>query len=151
MQENMKNKRDCIIINTIGEDFDGNKKFVKFWRYHYASNDSRCVLASDMCLDIETSKITIGDQLVPFITSIQVYFEDKYYLFRKPTEFMKFLLKIKKCYALGPLRVLKIFIHNIKNSECLKKKGVMKEVINLLKKPGKRVNTMCAKVFEGYL
>ena len=44
-----------------------------------------------------------------------------------------------------------IFIHNIKNSECLKKKGVMKEVINLLKKPGKRVNTMCAKVFEGYL
>lgn len=114
MQENMKNKRDCIIINTIGEDFDGNKKLVKFWRYHYASADSRCVLASDMCLDIETSKITIGDQLVPFITSIQVYFEDKYYLFRKPTKFMEFLLKIKKCYGLSPLRILKIFIHNIK-------------------------------------
>lgn len=44
-----------------------------------------------------------------------------------------------------------ILIRNVKNSGCLKKKGLMQEVIKLLKKPRKRVNAMCVNAYDGYL
>ena len=104
MQENMK----CKARKIIGKNEKG-----KFF-YTNGKIDSRWVLAHEICLDTETSKIVMADNLVPFITSIQVYFEDKYHLFRKPTEFINWLLNIKADYGLNPLRVVKIFIHNEK-------------------------------------
>ena len=106
MQENMKNKSGwCVTTNEKGKDF---------YRKPNKVVDTRMVLVNEMCLDIETSKVVIDGNYLPFITSIQVYFEDKYYLFRKPTEFMQWLLKLKADYGLNENRVLKIFIHNEK-------------------------------------
>lgn len=106
MQENMKNKSGwCVTTNEKGKDF---------YRKPNKVVDTRMVLVNEMCLDIETSKVVIDGNYLPFITSIQVYFEDKYYLFRKPTEFMQWLLKLKTDYGLNENRVLKIFIHNEK-------------------------------------
>lgn len=106
MQENMKNKsRWCVTTNEKGKDF---------YRKPNKVVDTRMVLVNEMCLDIETSKVVVDGNYLPFITSIQVYFEDKYYLFRKPTEFMQWLLKLKADYGLNENRVLKIFIHNEK-------------------------------------
>lgn len=41
-----------------------------------------------------------------------------------------------------------VLIRNVKNSGCLKKKSLMQEVIKLLKKPTKRINTRCVNALD---
>lgn len=91
-----------------------NEKGVQFYTNVRGKEDSRWVLTNEICLDTETSKVVVDGNIIPFITSIQVYFENKYHLFRKPTEFIKWLLQLKEDYGLNPYRVIKIFIHNEK-------------------------------------
>lgn len=106
MLENMKNK-DGWFINK-------NEKGVEFYAKRRDNGKSRWVLTNEICLDIETSKVVVDGNIMPFITSIQVYFEEKYYLFRRPTQFMDWLLRLKEDYGLNEYRVVKIFIHNAK-------------------------------------
>lgn len=106
MLENMK----CKARHGLGK----NEKGIMFHTSSRNSDGSRWVLTNEICLDIETSKIVIDGNYLPFITSIQVYFENNYYLFRKPTEFIDWLLKLKEDYGLNENRVVKIFIHNEK-------------------------------------
>lgn len=107
MLQNMKNQKGwCKFTNEKGK---------VFYRKPNKIVNSRTVLTNEMCLDIETSKVKMMDgSVLPFISSIQIYFEDKYYLFRKPTKFMEWLLEIKEDYGLDENHVLKIFIHNEK-------------------------------------
>lgn len=106
MLENMKNK-DGWFINK-------NDKGVEFYAKRRDNGKSRWVLTHEICLDIETSKVVVDGNIMPFITSIQVYFEDNYHLFRRPTQFMDWLLRLKEDYGLNEYRVVKIFIHNAK-------------------------------------
>lgn len=106
MLENMK----CKARQGLAK----NEKGILFHTSSRNINSSRWVLTNEICLDIETSKVMIDGNYLPFITSIQIYFEEKYYLFRKPTEFMNWLLKLKEDYGLNENRVVKIFIHNEK-------------------------------------
>ncbi len=78
------------------------------------------ICSEPLCLDIETSNNHAADpkDLITWITSIQVLFNGKYYLFRTPEDFIEYLLALIKRYGLRGRtkenRGIKIicFIHN---------------------------------------
>lgn len=65
-----------------------------------------------MSCDTETSWNHDDKNPKCWITSIQVFFQNEYKLFRKPTEFIKYLLDIIEKYNLNPQKRLKILFHN---------------------------------------
>ena len=73
-----------------------------------------CYASEAIYLDIETSNNHASDprKLRTWITSIQVRFDNEYYLFRKPTELTTWLNSLIKKYDLDPDRRILVFIHN---------------------------------------
>lgn len=65
-----------------------------------------------MACDTETSNNKSEENPKTWISSIQVYFQKKYYLFRKPSEFCEFLIKIIDKYNLNSKRRLWLIFHN---------------------------------------
>lgn len=73
-----------------------------------------CYASEAIYLDIETSNNHASDprKLRTWITSIQVRFDNNYYLFRKPTELTAWLNSLIKKYDLDQDRRILVFIHN---------------------------------------
>lgn len=65
-----------------------------------------------MSCDTETSWNHDENNPICWISSIQVYFCDEYYLFRKPSEFIEFLSNIINKYQLNFNKRIKILFHN---------------------------------------
>ena len=64
-------------------------------------------LDEPMICDTETSHNHNEKNPICWITSIQVFFNGKYFLFRKPTEFMEYLNRLIKLYRLDENRRIK--------------------------------------------
>lgn len=69
-------------------------------------------LDEPMICDTETSHNHNEKNPICWITSIQVFFNGKYFLFRKPTEFMEYLNSLIKLYRLDENRRIKVCFHN---------------------------------------
>ena len=82
-------------------------KFIKKNKY----SDTK-VLDEPCIIDIETSWNHDEEEPISWITSIQVYFNKKLQLFRKPSELMSYLLDLIHTYDLNKDRQLMIVIHN---------------------------------------
>ena len=81
--------------------------------YNKYKGDKTIYYAEDfMACDIESSHNNNENNPKCWITSIQVYFQNKYYLFRKPTEFTSFLCEIINKYELNSNRRLWVLFHN---------------------------------------
>lgn len=64
-------------------------------------------------LDTETSHTCINGEEVGWITSIQWIFDGKYKLYRKPSDFCKFLNSLKSKYDLNDNNMMVVYIHNM--------------------------------------
>lgn len=73
-----------------------------------------CYCSEAIYLDTETSNNHAEDprELRTWITSIQVRFDNNYYLFRKPTELIEWMNSLIKKYDLNPERKIICYCHN---------------------------------------
>lgn len=85
---------------------------MKFIYDRYKGNNTTYYLSEAMYCDTETSWNKDTENTICWISSIQVLFNNKYYLFRKPTEFMDFLNDIIKLYKLNKYRRVRLLFHN---------------------------------------
>ena len=80
-------------------------KFIK-------KNKYRNICVDYACLDCETSWNHDIDNPICWITSIQFLFQDEYFLFRKPSEFVKHLKSIENKIVDRDKNKIVIYIHN---------------------------------------
>ena len=85
---------------------------MKFVYGRYKGNNTIYYLSEVMACDTETSHNHDDNNPVCWVSSIQVYFNGQYKLFRKPSEFMHYLNEIINTYKLGFYRRLRIIFHN---------------------------------------
>ena len=76
--------KELILTDYVGLKVDEVIKFIK-------KNKYRNICVDYACLDCETSWNHDIDNPICWITSIQFLFQDEYFLFRKPSEFVKHL------------------------------------------------------------
>ena len=85
---------------------------MRFVYGRYKGNNTIYYLSEVMACDTETSHNHDDNNPVCWVSSIQVYFNGQYKLFRKPSEFMHYLNEIINTYKLGFYRRLRIIFHN---------------------------------------
>lgn len=86
---------------------------MKFIYSRYMGEKTIYYLNEYMSLDTETSHNHDEKNPICWINTIQVRFNGKEMIFRKPSEFCQYLNKLIKTYDLGPQRRLMIIVHNL--------------------------------------
>lgn len=81
---------------------------LKYTCDRYKGNKTIYYLNDVMSLDTETSK----SNDITWLSSIQVYFNKAYFLFRTPTEFLRYMEHVIEMYGLNYNHRLMIIIHN---------------------------------------
>lgn len=81
--------------------------------YWKVRRGSKTIYAREVIeLDIETSWNHDEEDPITWMSSAQVFFNYKYYLFRKPSELMKFFRKVHDDYGLSEDKRIVVAIHN---------------------------------------